>query len=59
MVFVRYRPTEDYVEKFSFAVHLPNILQEKKCLGKKIPSLSNVSFRELTACLFVLMVVRS
>jgi len=34
MVLVRYPATEGYVKQFLFAVHLPNISQERKCLKK-------------------------
>ena len=37
MVFMRYRATRDYSNNFSFAVHLPSIPQEKKCLKKVDP----------------------
>jgi len=57
MVFVRYRATEDYVEKFVFCCPLAKHTTRYEMFKKIYSFTRNISIRELTACLFVPMVL--
>jgi len=57
VLFVRYRATEDSVEQFIFCCPLVKHTARYE-MFKKVDSFTrNISFRELTACLFVPMVL--